>query len=114
MSVLENAKQHFKSKLGGELLKLTVDEWKTDIYYKPAYSFNTESKILELQSQGKTVEALVESIIRKALTIEGNAMFTPHDKLTLMNEVDPGVLIKIATKLNSATMELAQEEVAKN
>lgn len=112
--VLENIKGHYKAKLNGELLKITVPEWKTDVYYKSVYSFAVESKIIELQSQGKTVEALVESIINKALTPEGKPMFHKFDKTTLMNEADPSVLIKVASALNNATTEYNQEEVAKN
>ena len=114
MSVLENAKEHFKTKLGGELKKVTIHEWKTDVYYKPAYSFAVESKILQLQQQGKIVEALVESIIQKALTPEGERMFTTSDKFTLMNEVDPSVITKIATAINTATLEIDGGAVEKN
>jgi len=114
MNVLENAKKHFAEKINGELKKITVHEWKTDIFYKSAHSFAVESKILDLQQQGKIVEALVESIIQKALTIDGNRMFTQHDKLTLMNEVDPAVLTKIASAINSATLDVKQEELVKN
>tara|TARA_A100001201_G_scaffold69934_1_gene64435 strand:- start:864 stop:1205 length:342 start_codon:yes stop_codon:yes gene_type:complete len=111
-NVLKNAQEHFKNKLSGGLNKMTVQEWKTDVYYKPAYSFAVESKIIELQQQGKTVEALVESVINKALNPEGKPMFNRMDKLTLMNEVDPQVLLRIATVLNSATADY--ETVVKN
>ena len=102
-TVLKNAQEHFKSKLAVGLNKMSIPEWKTDIYYKPAYSFAVESKIIELQQAGKTVEALVESIISKALNPEGKPMFNRMEKLTLMNEVDPQVLLRIATILNSVT-----------
>ncbi len=111
-NVLDNAKQHFKGKLTGELRKMKVEEWKTDIYYKPSYSFAAEGKIIELQQQGKTVEALVESILVKALDPEGKPLFSKFDRNTLMHEVDPTVLIRIATELNSATSEY--EAVGKN
>ena len=112
MSILENVKSHYKSKLSGELQKLSVPEWKSDVYYKTAHSFATESKIIELQQQGKTVEALVESVILKALDPDGKPLFTKFDKNTLMNEADPSVLMRIAAILNSATTDY--EEIAKN
>jgi hypothetical protein len=112
MSVLNNAKEHFKSKLTGELQKITVPEWKTDIYFRSSHSFAAESKIIELQQAGKTVEALVESIITKALDPDGKPLFSKFDKNTLMHEVDPAILIRIAGDLNSATAEY--ESVAKN
>ena len=111
-TILTNAQEHFKSKLAGGLNKMSIPEWKTDIYYKPAYSFAVEAKIIELQQAGKIVEALVESIISKALNPEGKPMFNRMEKLTLMNEVDPQVLLRIATILNSATTDY--EAVIKN
>ena len=110
-SVLENAKSHFKSKLSGELQKIAVPEWKTDIFYKGTYPFAVESKIIELQAQGKTVEALVESIIAKALTMDGKAMVGKFEKVSLMNDVDPQVLIRIATVINNATTEYQKPEI---
>lgn len=109
---LEKAKGHFKEKLGGELKKMTVSEWEMDIYYKTAHSFATESKIIQLQQAGKTVEALVESIILKSLNPEGKRVFNPSDKMTLMNEVDPAVILRIATELNNTTE--SYEDVEKN
>lgn len=114
MSVLDEAKKHFAEKINGDLKKITIHEWKTDVFYKSAHSFAVESKILDLQQQGKIVEALVESIIQKALTIDGERMFTKLDKNTLMNEVDPAVLTRIASAINSATLEIKQEELVKN
>ena len=70
MTVMNNITGHFKERLAGGLRKITVPEWKTDIYYKGAYPFAVESKIIALQQQNKTVEALVESLILKALDPE--------------------------------------------
>ena len=114
-NVLNKATSHFKTKLNGELQKITVPEWETDIYYKSTHSFAVESKILELQQQGKTVEALVESVISKALDPDKKPIFTRFDKNTLLNEVDPEVLVRVATALNSAISEYKTvEETAKN
>jgi len=112
MSILENVKSHYKSKLSGELEKISVPEWKTDIYCKTAHPFAVESKIIELQQAGKTVEALVESIILKALDPSGKPLFGKFDKATLMNEADPAVLMRIASIVNATTSEY--ETVEKN
>jgi len=111
-NVINNIQAHFKEKLSGGLQKISVPEWKTDIYYKAAYSFAVESKIIALQQQGKTVEALVESLIAKALDPEGKPMFTKFDKTTLMNDADPATLLRVCSELNNAVSEY--EEVAKN
>lgn len=112
MSVINNIQTHFKEKLSGGLQKINVPEWKTDIYYKAAYPFTVESKIISLQQQGKTVEALVESLIAKALDPEGKPMFSKFDKNTLMNEADPTTLLRVCSELNNAVADY--EEVAKN
>lgn len=112
MSILENVKSHYKSKLSGELQKMSVPEWKTDIFFKQAHPFAVESKIIELQQAGKTVEALVESVILKALDPEGKPLFNKFDKVTLMNEADPNVLMRIAAVLNATTSDY--EAVEKN
>ena len=111
-SVISNIQTHFKEKLSGGLKQLTVPEWKTDIYYKAAYPFAVESKIISLQQQGKTVEALVESLIAKAMDPEGKPLFTKFDKTTLMNDADPSVLLRVCGELNNAVSEY--EEIAKN
>jgi hypothetical protein len=54
---------------------------------------------------------LVESVIAKALDPEGKPMFTKFDKNTLMNEVDPQVLIRIATAVNNATTDYQNPQV---
>lgn len=112
MSVIENITGHFKEKLSGGLNKITVPEWKTDIYFKSTYPFAVESKIIALQQQGKTVEALVESLIVKALDPEGKPLFSKFDKNALMNEADPEVLLRVAGELNNAIVD--SEAVAKN
>ena len=55
-NVISKAQSHFKTKLNGDLNRISVPEWETDIYYKTAHSFAVESKILELQQANKTVE----------------------------------------------------------
>ena len=114
-SVIQKATSHFRSKLSGELQKISVPEWETDIYFKTAHPFAVESKILEPQQAGKTVEALVESVIAKSLNPEGKPLFTKFDKVTMMNDVDPSVLIRVGSALNNAISEYKSvEETAKN
>lgn len=112
MSVIDNASEHFKSKLAGGLKKVSVPEWKTDIYFKPAYPFSVEQKIIQLQSAGNTVEALVETLIAKALDPEGKPLFSKFNKSKLMNDVDPNVIIRVCAEINTPVETL--EEIGKN
>jgi len=103
--VLDKATAHFRNRISGAMRKVHVPEWECDIYFKEASSLRDEGKILELNQQGKTVEALVESLIVKARNEDGTKMFTMPDKMTLMNEVDPSVLIRVISEINMVNME---------
>ena len=113
MSVLDKATQHFRSKLDGSLERISVPEWDTDIYYFPTTPLRDESSILKLQNEGKTVEALVQSIIVKCRNADGSKMFASADRVTLLNEVDPKILIRIAGQINGVDQE-SLEDVEKN
>ena len=99
--VLEAAKAHFKDILAQGLKgPIKVPEWEAEIWYKPATTFQQESKIVELTSQGKTVEALVESLIMRALDAEGKPLFTRADKPELMRAVDPSIIMRVMADMN--------------
>lgn len=113
MSAIENAVKHFRSKLDGSLEKFSVPEWECDVYYTHSSTMKEEAAILKLQQEGKTVEALVQSLITKARNSDGTAMFKPADRASLMNEVDPKVIIKVAAAVNGADLD-SLEDVEKN
>jgi hypothetical protein len=104
--ILDNATSHFREKLSEEMKTMTVPEWgNIKIYFKSVMTLKEQSKLIELASTGKTVEALVETLIVKARNEDGTKMFTMPDKMTLMNEVDPNVIIRIVGEINEATRE---------
>ena len=113
MSVLDNAKKHFSERALGSLQKITVPEWGTDIYYKPVNNFAVESKIIELTQKNKLTEALIETLILKALTAEGKPMFGRLDKIAFMNEVDPSIITRVVSDINTTDM-VEFEAVEKN
>jgi hypothetical protein len=113
--VLDTATGHFRSKISGEMKFVEVPEWETKIYFKNSVTLKEQSKLIELSSQGKTVEALVESLITKARNEDGSKMFSPMDKVVFMNEVDPDVIIRVVGEISSASAEaLTLDEVEKN
>jgi hypothetical protein len=113
--VLERATAHFRNKISGSMRKVHVPEWECDVWFKEASSLKEEGKILELSQQGKSVEALVESLITKARNEDGSKMFAPMDRVVLMNEVDPQVLIRVVGEMNNVDPEVLDlEKVAKN
>ena len=100
-SVIAKAKAHFKDKLSMGLKgPIHVSEWDINVYYKPATTFFQEGKVIELQQAGKTTEALVQTLINRALDEDGKNIFTLADKNDLMRGVDPAVILKIVGAMN--------------
>jgi hypothetical protein len=112
--IIENATAHFRNKIGGQMAHVEVPEWDTKIYFKTVSTLKEESRIVELTQQGKTVEALVEGIIIRSRNEDGSKMFTIADKPALMNEIDPGVIIRVASEMNNATAAESLEQAEKN
>ena len=110
---LEKISNHYQKAIAGDLEKIVVEEWDMDVYCKRTYAFRDEAKVIELQSQGKTVEALVESLIVKALDKEGKKIFVDADRVNLMNEADPAVIVKVAGQINNIGMRKPIGEVIK-
>lgn len=113
ISAIQKATAHYKTQIGGELKSFKVDEWDLTIFYRPITSLRAEADVVQLSQAGKTVEALVMSIINKARDENGKLMFSKHDKDTFMNEVDPQVVLKVANKLNRLELP-GVEEIEKN
>jgi hypothetical protein len=113
--ILEKATAHFREKISGDLKHVYVPEWDVKVYFKKAISLREQSKLVELSQQGKTVEALVESLIVKARNEDGTKMFNMPDKVTLLNEVDPSVIIRLVGEINETNdEETDMEKVEKN
>jgi hypothetical protein len=113
--VLDNATKHFREKISGSMKKVHVPEWDCDIYFKASNTLKEQAKLIQLAQEGKTVEALVETLIIKARNEDGSKMFAMPDKVTFMNEVDPSIIIRIVGDINEANNEdFDQEQVAKN
>jgi Cdc6-like AAA superfamily ATPase len=109
LSAIEKAQKHFQTKLTTELKHLHVKEWELDIYYRDIHTLRTESKIVELAQAGKSVEALVQTILSKALDKEGKLLFTQYDKDALLNDADPAVVLNISRVLSGGDLPQVSE-----
>ena len=103
--VLDNARQHYRSQLGGQLKSIEVEEWGQTIYFKPAVTMAEQQKVIELSQQNKLSEALIETLMIRALDEDGKRLFNLGDRHVLMHEVDPNIIIRIVTIINQATEE---------
>jgi hypothetical protein len=114
-NVLERATNHFRDKISAEMQSITVPEWgDAKIYFKPSITLREQSRLIELATAGKTVEALVETLIVKARNEDGSKMFTIADKMTFLNEIDPEVIIRVVSEINSQNADISLEAVEKN
>lgn len=111
--ITKNITRHFQSVIGGELDKLRVEEWDMDIYYRKTYSLIDETRIVELQNKGKTVEAMVESLIVKARDKNGKRLFEDAHREVLLREADPSIVLKVISAINSAGVRAPIEEAGK-
>ena len=112
-SQMKKITEHYRSAIGGEMMKINVPEWDMDIYCRKTYPFKDEARVVELQAKGKTVEALVESLIVKSLDKDGKRIFVDLDKTSLMHEADPAVITKVASAINNFEQRVDVEAPAK-
>ncbi len=113
LSPIQRVQNHFQSKLAGGLKKTYVEEWGMDVYFRSTTTLKQEAQIVELSTQGKSVEALVVAVINKSLDEHGKPLFQPADKAALMNEADPTVILNLARILNGGELPTV-EELEKN
>lgn len=109
-NIMDNATKHFSEQLSGGLLSIEVPEWDATIWFKPAFTFAQQEKIIQLSNDGKMVEALVETLIVRALDKDGKKVFTHASKTRLMNQVDPNIIIRVVGEMNQ---EIKEEDLGK-
>jgi len=106
MSVIEKATAQYRDLISGELQFVEVPEWgepdePLKIYFKPALNFKAQGKILSLFKQDKDEEAVVMSLIIKALDEDGKHIFNDSDMQSLLHEVHPQIVNRILGEMNS-------------
>ena len=111
---LDKMTAHFRNKISGDLKSIKVPEWDLEIFFKTTNTLQEESRLIQLAQEGKTIEALVETLIVRARNEDGTKMFKLADKPTFMNEVDPQVLIRVTGEMNTFDDEDTVENLEKN
>ena len=100
MSILDKASKHYKEQLKEGLHEIDVPEWDSKIYYRKTFNFATQGKVFQLSNDGFMVDALVETLVQRGLKKDGSNAFRPADRIRLMNEVDPNIIIRIVGEIN--------------
>ena len=103
--LIQKATAHFETMLAGAMRgPIKVPEWDTEIYWKTTSTMAQEARVIELTQEGKTTEALVMQLIMKALDADGKPLFDLGDRLSLMNNVDPAVILRVVTSMKDDIM----------
>ena len=97
MGVLDNAKAHF-DKLETKVIE--VEEWDTVIYATP-FTMGEKKKLWK-HAKEDDIEFMVRTLLLKALNKDGEKMFDLSDKITLMNHVDPNVIVRVVGEISVA------------
>ena len=109
---IDRAVKHFDELVSKKLQSIHIEEWDTTIYFRGTMTWAEQSRILDLSSQQKTSDALIETILIRCLDEQGKPLFTKADKTMLTHSVDPEVLLNIVSRMNANQPDY--EELEKN
>lgn len=114
MNAIDVLRQDYDAKLQNDLeyidLDLAVGELR--VWFRPCTSLFQQRKMLAMDSLKEKPEALVEAMIAKALTEDGEKMFKPAEKVDLMRRVDGQVLVDAVNRMYAEEVDF--EEARKN
>jgi len=104
MSVIDKAIQHFALQ---DSKTIHVPEWNTAFIVKPL-NLDEQRRLWE-KSKVNEIEALVDLIVMKCETENGNKAFKLEDKKKLLTECDPVVISRLAKEITGDTS-IAEEK----
>lgn len=105
MSILDNAKNHFKTRL--ELRgPIMVPEWDAEIYYRVP-NMKTRSEMADALNEGG-LKGVVTVLILMALDANGEPLFSKAQRPELMQSVDPEIIQRITAEMDISAPELGE------
>lgn len=115
MSILDNAKSHFKDLIAGNGIKcVEVPEWgdknaPAKVYFKPLAALPVQqfSEVAKLATQ-ESVEAFIDILIIRCLDENGAPLFKKANRLELLRHVSPQVVCSIITQMGEIDNSLEQ------
>jgi len=102
MSILDRAKAHFDQQ---ETRKIIVPEWSDEsgnptVLLAEPFTLEERKKLAKFAKEDD-MEFVVRLVIMKALNEDGSKVFDLSDKPTLMNKVDPAIIMRIANEISA-------------
>ena len=100
--ILKSAKSHFKERLGGELLSLTVPEWNNaKIYYRPAMKLSQRSVVMKHIQNNEWDKCIAWGLIFRCRDENGKPIFNRCNLDQIIDEFDPDVCQRIIEEMNA-------------
>lgn len=99
-AIITAAKVHFSERMSG-IRCLTVPEWgDAKIYYKPSMNFRDQGAVLKLHGDNKPADAVIMTLILKAMDKDGKKLFTKSDMTEMSLHIDPEIVSRIVTEMS--------------
>jgi len=112
-AILTAATDHFRDRMS-RIQSLVVPEWdNTKIFYRPSMNFKDQGIVLKLHGDGLPAEAIVMTLILKAMNEDGSSMFVKADRFEMLRHVDPEVVSRIVSDMSDDD-EPTVEDAVKN
>lgn len=109
--ILAEAKKHWREQLSAPMASVEVPEWGTTLFFKPS-TLAQRDRIYKHINDG-SLEALVETLIQRALDGDGKRVFNEACRKDLMTRTDPDVISRIVTAMSDEP-DASPEEARKN
>lgn len=103
MSILDQATKHFSDRVSASnMFIIEVDEWgdgsnSAQIHIKPETTADRERYMPAIMNN--LPSGFVDLLICRCRTAGGTKLFKPADRDKLINNVDPKVIMKVATEI---------------
>lgn len=110
--ILDRAKAHFDKQ---EVKRIEVQEWADEdgnpaVIYSEPFTLADKKTLIKFAKEDD-LEFIVRLLIMKCRDEDGKKIFDLSDKPTLMNKVDPSIVVRIANQITEVT---SPEEISGN
>lgn len=99
-SVITRATEHYKSK---PLKRIEIPEWGDEegplVAYSTPFTLKDQGRLQYITEKQSQSDVLAELLIMKLMDESGDKLFTIEDKNDLRNNVDAGVVARIANEI---------------
>lgn len=86
----------------------------TKVYWRPAWTIGERQEAYANHATDGAFGVAIDTVIAKALDVDGKELFKPLDRPQLMHHVRPAVIERIAAAMVATMMPATEEDLVKN